>query len=163
MIKQMIGDILTSDAGIICHQVNCQGAFGSGMAGHIKDKYPEVCKEYKEYTQTMLSRFIKENLKSDILLGHTMYSVIGDGKYIAHLYGQNFYGRDGKLYTDYPALAKTFVSVKNRAAIGKITTIAFPYGMGCNNAGGDWKIVSDMIKTAFSDFDGTVEIWRLEG
>ncbi len=33
MIEYCNGDILDSGADLICHQVNCQGAFGRGMAG----------------------------------------------------------------------------------------------------------------------------------
>ena len=31
------GDLLTSTADYICHCVNCQGAFGSGLAGGNQD------------------------------------------------------------------------------------------------------------------------------
>ena len=33
MIKYYEGDIFSSNADLICHQVNCQGVFGRGMAG----------------------------------------------------------------------------------------------------------------------------------
>lgn len=36
MIKYYEGDIFSSNADLICHQVNCQGVFGRGMAGQVK-------------------------------------------------------------------------------------------------------------------------------
>ena len=51
MIKYYEGDIFNSSADIICHQVNCQGAFGRGMAGQVKKLFPEVEKSYKILTK----------------------------------------------------------------------------------------------------------------
>ena len=39
-------DILSNKAGIICHQVNCMGVMGSGLAKAIKDKYNPLIKQY---------------------------------------------------------------------------------------------------------------------
>ena len=33
---------------ILCHQVNCQGVMGAGLAKQIRSKYPEVYEQYKE-------------------------------------------------------------------------------------------------------------------
>ena len=40
-------DITKSNADYICHQVNCQGVMGSGVAKAIRDKWPQVYEEYK--------------------------------------------------------------------------------------------------------------------
>ena len=53
MIKYYEGDIFNSSADIICHQVNCQGAFGRGMAGQVKKLFPEVEKSYKILTKAV--------------------------------------------------------------------------------------------------------------
>ena len=37
MIKIIDGDLLTSNTDIIAHQVNCKGAFNSGVAKAIRD------------------------------------------------------------------------------------------------------------------------------
>ena len=36
MIQYYNGSIFDSKADILCHQVNCQGAFGYGIAGQVK-------------------------------------------------------------------------------------------------------------------------------
>ena len=51
MINYYDGDIFESKADVICHQVNCQGAFGRGMAGQVKKMFPEVEKTYKIITK----------------------------------------------------------------------------------------------------------------
>ena len=40
MIKIFEGDLLESGANFICHQVNCQGVMGSGVAKQIKEQFP---------------------------------------------------------------------------------------------------------------------------
>ena len=47
MIKHIKRDIFKSGADLICHQVNCQGVMGSGIAKQVREKYPKVYKEYK--------------------------------------------------------------------------------------------------------------------
>ena len=36
MIKIINGDLFDTDANIICHQVNCKGKMGSGVALQVK-------------------------------------------------------------------------------------------------------------------------------
>ena len=43
------GNLLDSDATVICHQVNCQGKMNSGVAKAIRNKYPRVYEEYVGY------------------------------------------------------------------------------------------------------------------
>ena len=47
MITIKKGDVLRSRAMYICHQVNCMGVMGAGIAKQIKAMYPEVYEEYK--------------------------------------------------------------------------------------------------------------------
>ncbi len=47
MIKIVNGSILQSKVPYICHQVNCMGAMGTGVAKQIKALYPSVYEECK--------------------------------------------------------------------------------------------------------------------
>ena len=47
MLKLKNGNILESDANIICHQVNCQGVMGAGLALQIRKRYPSAFEEYR--------------------------------------------------------------------------------------------------------------------
>ena len=130
-------DILTVTHGIICHQVNCQGVMGTGIALSIKKKYPIVYKKYRQECN--------EAANSSLLLGYTQFIVVNEDAdlLVYNLFAQNFYGRD-KRYTDYDALKKCLRLIMNTFDY-KIFPIYFPYKMGCNNAGGDWGIVSKLI------------------
>ena len=40
------GNVFDSDADIICHQVNCQGVMGSGVAKEVRERFPNVYEQY---------------------------------------------------------------------------------------------------------------------
>lgn len=151
MIINKNGDIFDSDADIICHQVNCQGTMGSGIAKTIKERYPEAYTEYK----TVCFAFPKENL-----LGQVRIVLSGD-RLIANIFGQFNYGRDKNVvYTSYKALKSGLTEVHNKALRDNLS-VAIPYCIGCGLANGDWNVVSKMIEDVFND-NVVCEIWRLE-
>ena len=106
MIQYYNGSIFDSKADILCHQVNCQGAFGYGIAGQVKKLFPEVEKTYKRITKQWIE---KENGDTSKLLGRvSAQPVEKDGRWflIGNLYGQDDYGRKKQVYTDYDALER---------------------------------------------------------
>lgn len=133
-MRIVMGDILDVQPGIICHQVNCQGVMGSGLARQIREQWPQTYLDYR-------SAFEKGLLS----LGSVITSEVSPGLYVAHMCGQDRYGR-GKVYTDYPALVTCFGAV---LASGK--QVYIPYGIGCGLAGGDWDIVSAAIDMYLPD------------
>lgn len=163
MIRYYTGNLFDSNADIICHQVNCQGAFGYGIAGQIKKLFPEVEKTYKRITKQWIER---EHGDTSKLLGRVCAQPVEkDGRWflIGNLYGQNDYGRKKSVYTDYAALEKAMGEIRAfLEARGKKETAAFPWGIGCGSAGGDWEIVEDMIRRVFDGYDGEIQIWKLE-
>lgn len=153
MIKIIDGDLLESNADIIAHQVNCQGAFNSGVAKQIREKYPEVFRNYKALC----------NVQKEALLGDCQVVETHDNKRIANLFGQLGYGYDGKQYTDLSALKRAMVKLKNRLDFAKLyfdyhATVAFPYGLGSVRGGAKWEDVYAMIEEVFKGYN--VEIWR---
>lgn len=143
------GDILESGADVICHQVNCIGVMGAGLAKQIADKYPDVYKTYKELVA--LSADPRE------MLGTIQLCPATESQTIANLFAQIKPSRKG-VQTDYEALKKCFEIVKGQCAGKKV---AIPYKIGCGLAGGDWRVVSQMIDDVFYDFNGSVEIWKI--
>ena len=96
MIYNIVGDLLKQDkVDIICHQTNCKGVMGAGIAFQIKRTYPEVFKKYKEFCDEY----------ENILLGRTLFVNCNDGKVVANLFGQDGYGK-GFCQTDYVALER---------------------------------------------------------
>lgn len=157
MIKHIKCDIFESGADYICHQVNCQGVMGSGIAKQVKEKYPHVYHEYK--------RFCNEKRKQGSSpFGYWQPVRISDNnmsKCIINIFAQENYGYDGQCYTDYAVLKVCFEEIKNTASIG--TIIAFPYLMGCHRGGGDWNVVYKMIEEVFADSDCEVLICEYNG
>ena len=132
------GDITEVTSGIICHQVNCQGVMGAGVALAIRRKWGAVYPTYRK-------AYINDNLQ----LGNVIYVVVGPGLIVANLCGQNRYGRIG-IYTDYEALHKTIQHVSETRVttvkqVGTQIPVYFPNRMGCCLAGGDWNIVIRII------------------
>lgn len=151
MIKHVKCDIFESGADIICHQVNCQGVMGSGIAKQVRERYPEV---YEFYHAMCIAYEPSE------LLGRVFSGGVSDTLYIANLFAQENFGYDGKCYTDYNALRQCLQEVANNH---KNQTIAIPYLMGCHRGGGDWNIVYKMIEEVFADSDCEVLICEYNG
>ena len=157
--------------GIIIQQVNAQGVMGSGVAKDIREKWPQVFDEYikavgQPYTQ-------KENGR--LLLGTMIPVKVDANLWVCNIVGQQFFGREpgkqpGGRYTSYDALADGMKKVCAFALENPIISadlkwadrneLHFPL-MGCGLGGGDWGIVSGIIKSVASHFETT--LWLLPG
>lgn len=154
MIKHIKCDIFKSGAKIICHQVNCQGVMGGGVAKQVKDRYPSVFKVYKSLCDTT---------SPESLIGYTSF-VTTNENIIANLFAQNDFGCDGNCYTNYDALYKCLNQVKSFTEENyKGETVAIPYLMSCYRGGGHWNVVYKMIEEIFGDSDIEVLICEYNG
>lgn len=153
MPKLKNGNILESDANIICHQVNCQGVMGAGLALQIRKRYPSAFEEYR-------GTCTKAAGNRQDLMGTIQLSPVGQRKLIAHCFGQFGYGRYG-CHTDYDALREAMTRV---CAFAKETSmsIAIPYGIGCGLAGGNWLTVKRILSEVFADSNVDVTIYALQ-
>jgi hypothetical protein len=130
-------DILTVERGIICQQVNCMGVMGSGLAKSIRDKWPQVFTTYSD--------FCKGRKPGVDLLGEMLPVKVGEDLWVANIFSQYDYNRDGSQikHTEYGALHKALRELpKNR-------DIYFPYLIGAFRGGGDWRIISEIIDFHF--------------
>lgn len=131
--------ILAVEHGIICHQVNCMGKMGAGIALRIRQKWPIV---YQGYMHAYRNQ--------QLILGAAILSeIIPTQLYVANLCGQYHYGR-GKKYTDYPAVRACLLKVAEVSNNLKLP-VYIPYGMGCSLAGGDWNVVLSIIEQSFQN------------
>lgn len=139
MIKHKLGNILDAEENYICHQVNCRGVMGAGLALQIKNKYPKVHADY-------IGR-----IQNDLMgrpLGEITATQVGEKQVIINMFAQDGHGRIQR-YTDYEAFYKCLEKIKK---ITKPTsTIAFPYYIGCGLGGGNWHIIETMIKEVLYD------------
>jgi O-acetyl-ADP-ribose deacetylase (regulator of RNase III) len=148
MIIVKDGDILLATENVMCHQVNCIGKMGTGLAEQYRKKYPVVFYNYYALCQN-------ENF-SEKLLGHCQIVKVGNLKWVANLFGQYDISREFQM-TDYRALATSLIYLRDKAAVHGYS-IAIPYGIGCNLGGGDWDRVYGIIEQIFVDY--TVTLYR---
>lgn len=151
MINFFDGDILESGSEIICHQVNCQGVMGSGLALQIREKYPIVFSKYKELCDA------EENKKD--LLGRVQLVTVDKNTVIANCFGQFTFGRDENVtYTSYEALKECF------EFLGKLSggcgySLAIPFNIGCGLGNGDWEVVLEIINKKIPK-NADCSIWK---
>jgi O-acetyl-ADP-ribose deacetylase (regulator of RNase III) len=137
------GNILDVTHGVICHQVNCMGVMGAGLAKQIKEKYPQV---YKRYRQAYY--------EGELQLGHVVFADTGNGVLVANICGQWDYGKNvAQVYTSYDALRTGIQRVHILST--KLGIPAYvPHGIGCGLAGGDWSKVNPILQVNLPE--GTV-------
>ena len=140
-------DITTITSGVIIHSTNCQGVMGSGVALAIKTKWPKVEDRYQTFIANFKARMRNNHIwSSEVLLGETNHVKISKELSVINLFGQEYYGRDGKRYTSYAAWERALPKIKG---IALDRQIYFPYLVGCALGGGDWRIISAMIEEYF--------------
>lgn len=123
MINYLKKDITTVTKGLVIHGCNCSGGFGSGVAGAIKVKWPEV-----------------ENLfrsTSNPKLGEIYYVEISAKLTVANAYTQAEYGYDGQIYASLTALEEVFTDMIHLAELCGAKDIYLPK-IGCGLGGLNW-------------------------
>lgn len=133
MTKHIKGDLLNTNADIICHQVNLQGVMGGGLALSIATKYPNVNKVYEDYKPKKLG---------EVCMVYT------DDFVVANCFSQT---EDFK--TDYKALRKCLLKVRKYMMDCGYRTVAIPYKYGCGIANGDWETVFNIFKDVFLGYE----------
>lgn len=149
MIHYINADLLESDCNFICHQVNCMGKMGSGIAKQIRARWPEVYENY--------SRVVDFDM-----FGKAQVLYIEDANIpyqcVVNLFAQQTYGYDDNRYTSYDAFWMCLHDLKLQ--IPENATIAFPYKIGCGLGGANWEVIEKMIDVVFKDYG--VFIYKLE-
>lgn len=120
------------DKRIVVHQVNCVGKMNTGLSKQIKDKYPQLFKDYRE--RCMMFDYTE-------LLG-TNYYYEDENIIIVNMFSQNNYGTEAR-QTNYEAMATCLDKIRK---MYPTQTIVAPYRIGCGLGGGDWNIVSKLLE-----------------
>ena len=131
--KIIKGDLLETNADIICHQVNLQGVMGGGLALSIAMKYPNVNKIYEDYEPKKL--------------GEVCFADAGNFT-VANCFSQT-----EDFNTDYKALRKCLEKVRKYMMDSGYRTVAIPYKYGCGIANGDWGTVLCIFAQVFRGFN----------
>ena len=132
MIKYVKGDLLSTNAPLILHQVNLQGVMGGDLAYSIARKYPNVERKYSSFKGEL----------GDVLYVKTEDFIVG-----------NCYSQNEDFTTNYEALSECLLDVRYYMLRHKISTVAIPYKYGCGIAKGDWATVESIFTRVLDAFD----------
>ena len=146
-LTYLIGDatqpiIRENEYSVIVHCCNTLGAWGAGFVIPLAKRYPNARSSYFNYIH-----------KGNVKLGDVDEVKVTDNIYVANLMGQKFIGKgpNGEIPCDYNAIEKGFLNIIgswfNR---NEYYSIHMPR-IGCGLAGGDWKVIEDIIKRTFID------------
>lgn len=149
MISYMEGDITRVSSGIIVHGVNCQGMMGSGVAKAVQAKWPQV---YDSYCSHIGGYLDGRHTRSE-LLGRIDVVEIDPFLTIVNAFTQLNYGKDGKRYVSYDAVARCFEAIAF-VAKEKDKWIYIPQ-IGAGLGGGNWSVISRIIDAACPDITVT--------
>lgn len=153
MIRYKKGDILQAledgEIDAFAHGVNCRGGFGKGIAGQIKEKYPEVREQYLRHFE-----------KGKIKLGFTHPIKLREKRHgvIFNCATQDRYGYGGQKYCSYDAIEECLTKVKD-TLVNTNLKLGLPK-IGCGLAGGSWHIVKAIIEDVFQDSDVEVIVYE---
>lgn len=155
-IHFITGNLLDAPIDYICHQVNCQGRMGSGIAGQIKERWPIVYKSY-------MAKYF--NMLPELLLGDIQIVALWKDYYktdfhqsVINMFAQQYYGYDGKRYTSYDAFWNCLYLI--RQTVPKGSKIGFPDHIGCGLGGANWEVIKTMIEEVLAK-DFKVYIYKL--
>ena len=165
-------NLLDAPVDYICHQVNCQGRMGSGIAKQIRERWPVVYKNYMakiyavdEFVSKTYGGYENGPNTSEILLGDIQIVGLWEDYYatdfhqsVINMFAQQYYGYDGKRYTSYDAFWNCLNLIKQ--TVPKGSTIGFPDHIGCGLGGANWEVILTMIKEVLNDYN--VYIYKLE-
>lgn len=160
------GNMLDAKLDYYCHQVNCQGRMGSGIAKSIKEKWHRVYDDYiakctnREEEIYQMCGGLENGLDwTETLLGEIQVVPVDVDKSVINMFAQQHYGYDGKRYTSYDAF---WICLNNIAGIvPKGSKIGFPGRVGCDRGGANWNVIYEMISEVLKE-DFEVYIYFLE-
>lgn len=127
---------------------------GSGLAKAIREKYPIVYTEYRNFYDSVKDK--------TFLHGKIQLIPVEANRVIINFFAQDSYGYDGKCYTDNNFFLNCLIELQNLFETNNIT-LAFPWKIGCGLGGGDWDndIYPMIIKQLNDKYN--IEFWSLKG
>lgn len=150
MIVYRKGDVLAAlendELDVVAHGCNCQGGFGSGIAGQISRKWPHVKGAYLDLYRS-----------GGTILGFFQPVAISESKFIINCGTQNDYLPRGIRHADYNAIDDVMDSLKLYTQ-NKLTRVGIPM-IGSGLAGGEWAEIEKIISKHFVGRDITVYVY----
>ncbi len=141
-ITYRIGDLLEQkDINAIAHCTNLYHTWGSGIVIPIKKKYPEA------YLADLETKYADSNKLGTFSLGeskdfkvYNLYAMKGLGTDIRQLDYEAFYQCLEKMNAEIHTQQDQW---------GLNIKLGIPYNIGCDRAGGSWRIIQAMLEDIF--------------
>lgn len=137
MIHYVKGDVTEAPQQLIAHGCNCSGGFGSGVAGAIRRKHPEIREAYLAHKPKTLG---------------TCQFVEHAGHVWVNAFTQQNYGYDGAQYADLTAVGYCLAEIADYMEENGYETIAMPK-IGCGLGGLKWEQVGILVEGLLDDFE----------
>ena len=128
------GDVFTTEATYIGHGVNCMGVMGAGIAKTVREKFPQVYKEYKWLCNSL-----------DGLKPGCYFVYPENGKHIVNFATQRNPGPDATYEWLFTSLLR--FSQQAVARIPKNGNLVAIPELGCGIGGLEWPVVKKVIET----------------
>ena len=157
-VKEVVGNLLTSGADVILHQVNHEGVMDGGIAKEIKENL--LGKDGFERYRALCMK------QRDLLTGTNDVYRLPQDKGISHvvnMFSQNanpVYVDGRRDFTNYLALKMCLEEVRDDTHLFW-QKIGIPGFLGCGIAGGDWAVVHGIIHDVFDNSEEDVTIYFL--
>lgn len=154
MIKIVEGNLLDADTKYIAHQANCLTRRSAHLAKAVFDRFP--------YADIYSTRRLGEKGEPGtiIIKGNGL-----DQRYVINMLAQYGPGKPknpNSRVDGYDARRKYFyLCLRAIQKIEGLSSIAFPWGIGCGAAGGDWKFYNLVIEKFAASVDAEVIIVKL--
>jgi O-acetyl-ADP-ribose deacetylase (regulator of RNase III) len=145
------GDLFCSDRQIIAHGCNNQGGFGSGVAGQIARRFPEVRNAYK-------NKYQKEGFELGEIQVVPLWKPLTKTKIIVNLITQASYGKQG-IHVSYDACYLAFRTLLRYCQM-HMNDLALPK-IGSGLGGGRWELVEKELEKALVLYPVEVDIYYL--
>lgn len=158
-MKEITGNLLDIQKGILVHGCNCQGVMGSGVALAVKNKYKGTHTIYREVWRSVGLSLGSVILCAGLNYGskneHRPYEAhvsdeLPDDLFVVHAMTQFAYGTD-KRHVDYDAISACFAQVKLLARDFKLP-VYYPL-IGAGLGGGDWSEIAPRIDQALGEVE----------
>lgn len=153
------GNLLEADERYVCHQCNCVTRAARHLAETVFNRFP-YANVYKD-----------RQPRSDPLPGAMPGDIIvrGDGlgqRFVIAMLAQYYPGKpkfpDGQR-DGFAARQSYFKQCLGKiSAVPDLTSVAFPFGIGCGAAGGNWPEYLAMIEEFAANTGARVSVYRLK-
>ncbi len=175
ILYHKFGDLVEDKSiDVFCHQTNCFGKMGAGIAYQIANKYPDAARRDKEYYNEQIKKYgTNVNMVGTILpvilpdkrICINMYAQYAPGRAVvkteldSDIYSNNNYENidSRELREDYfkSTLECLTTYLNDPICVERLKTVGFPKYIGCGIAGGIWNnywnMITEFAKTVSQD------------